>query len=53
MGIYKGVSCDVFRHLKLPVCRRLGTLLCLSVQGGVVHPQTAVNQHTVGRNLVP
>ena len=52
MGVHEGVAGDVFRQLEGFVRRGLGALLRLAVEGGVVHLQSAVDQHAVRRHLV-
>ena len=52
VGVHKGVAGDVLRQGEGRVRRRLGALLRLAVEGGVVHLQGTVDQHAVRRDLV-
>ena len=52
MSVHEGVAGDVVRQLEGLVRRRLGALLRLAVESGVVHLQRAVDQHAVRRYLV-
>ena len=52
MGVHEGVAGDVLRQGEGRVRRRLGALLRLAVEGGVVHLQGTVDQHAVRRDLV-
>ena len=52
MLVHKGVSRDLVGQVELPFGGGFFALLRLAVQGGVVHPQGAVDQNAVRRHLV-
>ena len=52
MSVYEGVAGDLLGQMGLALCRGLGALLRLAVQGGVVYLQSAVYQYAVRRDLV-